>query len=188
MPKVKVTPKPGLFPDGTAVQAFLARETDVERREGRVPIPDPAANGVIASGSVEIEAASGSYVLTGVVDELQSVKVEAKKGTFKLKFEGKETAAIKYNATAKEVEEALVALENIAAGEVEVTGGPGDETGSKPYVVKFLGSWSGKNVGAMTADASGLEEGVKKATVSTSTEGSKAGAGGVQRTCLFTIP
>jgi hypothetical protein len=183
-----VTPKPGLFPDGTAVEVFLQHETDVERREGRVPIPAPTTTGVIASGAVEVTAEPGSYVLMGVVDEVQSVVVKATKGKFKLKFEGKETAGIKYNATAKEVEEALEALSNVAAGDVEVTGGPGDATGTKPYVVKFLKAWAGTNVAAMTADVSELEEGTKTVTITTTTQGSKAGSGGTEVTCMFTIP
>lgn len=182
-----VTPRPALFPDGTAVQAFLKTDAEVERRQGRVPIPAPKANGVIKSGKVTLKGldASTDYVLTGVVDEVQSIKVEAVKGKFKLKFEGQETAALNFDATAEEVEEALEALSNVAAGDVEVTGGPGDEEGTKPYVVKFLATWSGKNVGAITAVTTELEEEPKKVTITTTTQGSKGGTGGVQVSCLF---
>ena len=186
---VTVTPKPGLFTEGTAVHAVPLNEADVERREGRKPIPAPVDTGVITDGSVEITAEKGAfYVLFPVVDESQSVTVKATKGNFKLTFEGKQTAAIKYNATAKEVEEALEALSNVAAGDVEVTGGPGDATGTKPYVVKFLQAWSGKDVAAMTTDVSELEEGTKTATVATGTGGSEAGPGGSETTCIFYIP
>lgn len=187
MAKKVVTPKPGLFPEGTAVEAFNARTTDVERREGRVPGPEPAASGVIKNGQVEITAEPGDYVLVGVVDELQTVTVKAKKGKFKLVYAGQTTAGIKFNATAKEVEEALVALSNIAAGDVEVTGGPGDEGGTKPYVVKFLGALAGTNVAQMTAETTELEESPKTVEIATTTQGSKAGEGGHEVTCLFHV-
>jgi hypothetical protein len=189
MAKKVVTPKPGLFPEGTAVEAFDARTTDVERREGRVPGPSPAASGVIKEGQVELTAEPGSYVLVGVVDEVQSLKVDATAGKYKLKFEGQTTADIKFNATAKEVEEALVALSNIAAGDVEVSGGVGNSGGTKPYVVKFLGAYAGTNVPTLevAAGSEALSGGGAAATVSTTTAGSKAGEGGREVTCLFHI-
>jgi hypothetical protein len=183
-----VSPRADVIPEGAAVQAFLKTEAEVERRENRVPIPAPAANGVIKEGKVTLKglAALTDYVLEAVVDEVQTITVKATKGKFKIKYAGQETAAIKYNATAKEVEEALEALSNIGAGEVEVTGGPGDATGTKPYVVKFLLSASGTNVAAMTTVVTELEEGTKTATVATKTEGSKGGPSGIQRSYLFT--
>jgi hypothetical protein len=183
-----VKPRARIFPDGTAVGAYLKTAAEVERREGRHAIPAPAATGVMSSGAVTLTGLEPStdYVLIGFVDEVQTITVKATKGKFKIKFSGQETAAIKYNATALEVEEALVALSNIAAGDVSVTGGPGDATGTKPYVVKFLKAWSGQNVPVMTTVVTELEEGTKTATVATTTEGSESGEGGIQRTCLFT--
>lgn len=183
-----IKPKPGLFPEGTAVAAYPKNTTDVERREKRVPIPAPAATGVIKEAKVAMTLAAGDYVLVGFVDEVQSIQVKATKGKFKIVFEGQTTSAIKYNATAKEVEEALEALSNVAAGDVEVTGGPGDATGTAPYVVKFLKAWAGTNVAQMTTIVTELEEGTKTATVTTTIQGSKAGAEGIQRTCLFNVP
>lgn len=185
-----VKPKPGLFPEGCAVACFLKRTTEVERREGRKPLPAPVTTGVIKNGAVTFKAlvADTDYLMEGVVDEVQTIKVEAKKGKFKLKFEGQETAAIKYNATAAEVREALEALSNIGAEEVEVTGGPGSESGATPYKVKFLGTLAGKDVGAITAVTTELEEEPKKVTITETTVGSESGEGGIQRTCLFRSP
>lgn len=182
-----VTPTPQLFPDGTAVHAVLKTSEEAQRIRGRKPISASKASGVISSGSVTLKGLEPltDYILVGVVDELQKVTVKAKKGKFKLKFEGQETAPIKFDATAKEVQEALEALSNIAAGEVEVTGGPGDEEGTKPYVVKFLGTLSGKNVAAMTADVTELEEEPKTVTVSTTTQGSEETSGGTEIYELF---
>lgn len=185
-----VSPRPSLIPEGTAVEAFLKTASEVERREDRTPIPAAIASGVIKEGKVTLKglAANTDYVLSGVVDEVQSIQAKVKKGKFKLIFEGQTTAAIKFNATKTEVKEALEALSTIGEGEVEVTGGTGDEEGTKPYVVKFLGTLAGKNVGAITADITELEETPKTVTITTTTQGSKSGSGGVQRTCLFRSP
>lgn len=192
MAEATVTPRPTLMPEGTAVAAYLLTASDVERREGRVPLPAPIASGVISSGKVTLKGLTSgvAYLLVGFVDELQSAKVDATAGQFKLTFEGQQTANIAFNASTTAVKEALEALNNIAPGDVEVTGGPGDAGGTKPYVVKFLEVWAGKNVAQMTG-ANGttpLSGGGAAITMSTTTEGSKAGAEGIQRDCMFTCP
>lgn len=187
-----VTPTPGRFPDGTAVGCYLKTAAEVERRESRVPVPDPVATGVISSGAVTFTglAADTDYVMTGFVDEVQSVKVDATAGQFKLTFEGQQTGDIAFNASAAKVREELEALSNIAAEEVEVTGGPGNSGGTTPYVVKFLKTLAGKNVAAMTGANGGtpLSGGGAAITISTTTQGSKAGSGGVQVDELFRTP
>jgi hypothetical protein len=180
-----------LFPVGTAVGAYPLNEADVERREGRVPIPNPIATGVVGSeGTVEFTGltAGVSYVMAGFVDELQQVKVDATAGQFKLTFSGQQTGNVAFNATAAKLREELEALSNIAPGDVGVSGGPGDSGGTTPYLVKFLGTYAGTNVAAMTG-ANGttpLSGGGGAITISTKTEGSKADEGGVQRTTVFT--
>jgi hypothetical protein len=187
---VTVTPKPGLFPEGTAVAAYPKISTELEQKMSTVPIPAPSATGVISSGAVTLAdlPEGAAYVLVGFVDELQSVKIDATGGQFKLTFEGQQTANIAYNATAAKVREELEALSNIAPGDVEVTGGPGNSGGTTPYVVKFLLAYAGTNVGQMTVanGTSPLSGGGAAGTVTTTTQGSKAGAEGIQRTCLFT--
>lgn len=103
-------------------------------------------------------------------DEVQSVKVIGTGGSFKLIFEGEETANIKFNATAKEVREALEALKLLDVGDVTVTGGPGDLTGTVPYLVTFGGSLDNTDVGAMTATDT-LTGGEEKVVITTSTAG-----------------
>lgn len=186
-----ITPRPGIFPEGTAVGLHLRRNVEEQRQQGYAPLGAPVTSGVISSGAFTTSAslaADTDYVLVGFVDEVQKVIVKAKKGKFKLKFDGQETAGIKYNATAAEVREALEALSNIGPSEVEVTGGPGSESGSTPYLVKFLGTLAGTDVAAMTAVTSELEESPKEVTIETVTQGSKAGEGGVQQTCLYRTP
>jgi hypothetical protein len=88
-------------------------------------------------------------------DEVQEVKVKATAGEFILSepsatgqgeffktVNGKEEpefAILPFDATAQEVQEGLEGIYGYGAGSVEVSGGPGDVTGSKPYVVKFVG-------------------------------------------------
>jgi hypothetical protein len=57
-------------------------------------------------------------------------------GTFTLTYSAQTTSAIAYDATAAQVEAALVALNNINYGDVQVSGGPGDEA---PFYVTFTG-------------------------------------------------
>lgn len=186
MPTATVKPKPGLFPEGAAVSAFLKSSCEVERRENRVPMVAPVDESVIANGAVSITAAAGTYVLFGNVDEYVELLVKAKKGKYKLAWEGQETAAIKFNATAAEVKTALVNLSNIGTEDVVVTGGPGDEAGATPYFIKFRKALSGKNVGAITSIVTELEESPKTVTLKVIENGSP-GTAGQTVTCLFTI-
>jgi hypothetical protein len=75
------------------------------------------------------------------VNEVDEVRIRATSGSFSLAFEGEETAQIPYDATAAQVQGALNALTaiNTGGGSVAVGGGPGEVTGSHPYVVTFSG-------------------------------------------------
>ena len=104
-------------------------------------------------------------------NEVDKLTVEATAGTYKLKFEGEETAAIEFNASASgagSVQEALVALPTLAPGDVSVTGGPGDAGGTSPYVVAFEGASAGRNVGFLSP--------VTAALIGTASVSSKDGA------------
>lgn len=103
-------------------------------------------------------------------NEKQSLKVQGTGGNFKLAFEGAETANIKFNASAAEVQAALEALATINVGDVTVTGGPGNEAGSAPYVVLFGGRFADTDVAAITATDT-LTGGEEKVTVTTTTAG-----------------
>ena len=184
-----ITPRPGIFPEGTAVGLYKRTDVDVERDRSVPPLAAPVTTGVISGGKFQTTATLGAidFVLIGFVDEVQSVKVDATGGQFKLTFEGQQTSNIAYNATAAKVREELEALNNIAPGDVEVTGGTGGSGGANPYVVKFLGAWAGTNVAQMTGanGTSPLSGGGAAITITTTTEGSKAGDGGVQRDYLW---
>jgi len=90
------------------------------------------------------------------VDEVQVVTISGAPtgGSFKLTFQGQQTATIAYNAAAATVESALEALSNLAPADVAVAGSAGG-----PYTVTFSGVFAHTDVGLMTADATGLTGG-----------------------------
>jgi len=94
--------------------------------------------------------------------EVQSLKIVATSGTFSLSFGAQTTGALPYNVPASggvgptaSVQNALEALSTIGAGNVTVTGGPGDATGSTPHKVTFGGTLGGKNVAQITVTNAG---------------------------------
>lgn len=70
-------------------------------------------------------------------------------GTFVLHFEGEDTSAIAYNATAAAVQAALLALAAFRSGDVVVTGSAGG-----PYTLTFGGDFADDDVTALTATGS----------------------------------
>ena len=112
------------------------------------------------------------------VNEVQTVTVTGTPtgGTFTLTFGGQTTAGIAFNATAAAVDAALEALSSVGAGDVAVTGAAGG-----PYTVTFTGALAGTDVGAITADGSGLTGGTTPSvTVATTTAGVQTGVGEVE--------
>ena len=115
----------------------------------------------VATDVPQIEAASSL-----APNEVQKVTVKASEGTYKLKFKGAETGAIKFDAAAGEVQTALNALATIGGvgGSVSVTGGPGDATGANPYLVTFEGKLGGTNVEQMASNPTALNGGTASVT------------------------
>jgi hypothetical protein len=95
-------------------------------------------------------------------DETQSIAVSATGGRFLLlneeayiKSGGSEGFAFfEWNATAAEVQTGLEEL--YGAGNVTVSGGPGDETGSKPYLVMFVGALAAHRVPLINGEFSAV--------------------------------
>lgn len=107
---------------------------------------DPEVCG-LAVGSIQL--CYGPAVNPGV-NEVQTVTITGGPtgGTFRLTWNGQQTAVIAYNANAATVQAALEALSNIGVGNVVVGGGPGPAT---PYTVTFVGQFASENVAQMTA-------------------------------------
>lgn len=102
----------------------------------------------------------------GPTDEVQTVTITAGYGTFTLTYDGQTTAAIAENAAAATVQSALVALSNLAPGDVVVTGSAGG-----PYTVTFGGTLAATDVDEMTADDAELHASGGTADVTTDDEG-----------------
>jgi hypothetical protein len=90
------------------------------------------------------------------VNEVQQLTVAATSGSYRLSFGGYTTDDIPYNLKAKQgavvnssLEESLEALPSIGPN-VEVTGGPGDATGSSPYVITFRNGFAATDVPQLT--------------------------------------
>lgn len=114
---------------------------------------------------------------TATVNEVQTVTITGTPtgGTFTLTFSGQTTAAISFDATAATVQAALVALSNVSAGDVTVTGGPGPGTA---YTVTFGGAYFNQDVPAMTATGSftgGITPAVAVTTATAGVPGARLG-------------
>jgi hypothetical protein len=88
----------------------------------------------------------------GTVDEVQRLTFggTVSSGTYTITYSGQTTAAIAYNATAAQVQAALVALSNIGEGDVYVTGGPGPTA----LDIKFAGTLANADVAQVTVTSS----------------------------------
>jgi hypothetical protein len=73
---------------------------------------------------------------------VEELVVSATGGTYELQpsHSAIPTVPIEWDASAEEVQQALEALSEVGAGNVSVTGGPGDATGSNPYRVTWVGA------------------------------------------------
>ena len=106
------------------------------------------------------------------INERQAIAVDATGATYKLKFGGKTTAKINAIATAKQVREALEALESIGAGNCDVTGGPGNAGATAPYYVTFKGTLKDQDVATLEVVEEETTGGAGTVTVTTTTAGS----------------
>ena len=95
-------------------------------------------------------------------NEKQTITIDAAGGTFRVTFDGQQTAPVAWNATAAVLEAALIALSNIGANDVDVT-----KAGSV-FTVEFTGLLARTNVATMTTDATSLTGGAGTAVVATS--------------------
>lgn len=88
--------------------------------------------------------------------EVEELSVRASGGTFQLYYNGEPTTSLAYNASAAGVQAALEALPTIGAGDVSVSGGPGDATGSTPYTIAFQGALADQSIEQIYVEPSSL--------------------------------
>lgn len=105
---------------------------------------------VATDQTTAIVAALAAQALGLKSNELVRIAVNATSGTWTATFGAATTSALQFNATAAQVEAALVALSTIDAGDVIVSGGPGDSGATTPYYVQFVGSKAGTDVGTLS--------------------------------------
>lgn len=144
----------------------------------------------IISGGKIIEGVYRGYSAAGApangTNEVQTITITGTPtgGTFKLKFEGYETAAIAYNAAAAAVQAALEALPNIDSGDVTAGGGalPG-----VAVTITFGGNLARKLVNTMTVVDSALTGGTTPAVaVAKTTPGVDATGRGAPKGAMLT--
>jgi hypothetical protein len=103
------------------------------------------------------------------VDEVQSLSnTDATGGTFTLTFGAQTTTPLPYNATAAQIQVALVLLTNINFGDVQVTGGPINE---QPVTITFVNRLGATDVTQILVNNTGLTGGTVGIVASTTTEG-----------------
>lgn len=125
--------------------------------------------------TVPTDAIVGAYdpdgapdFLSTVVSEVQTLTITGTPtgGTFTLSFGGRTTTAIAYNATPAAVQAALIALPNVNANDVVVTG-----TAGGPYTVTYSGALAGQDVPPLTATGTFTGGTTPAVNVATSTPG-----------------
>jgi hypothetical protein len=133
--------------------------------------PDFAAMAKNVPGVYRATAIDG---LKPAANEVQQLAIDATGGTFTVTFGANTTAALAYNITAAALQTALAGLASIGAGNVAVSGGPGNAGATAPYVVTFIGTKAGADQPAMTTSAVSLTGSAHTAAVSTLTPGAAA--------------
>ncbi len=151
----------------------------------------PHFDGAVVEGTVNPEGQSTSYHFDYISeaaysahrDAEQKLIVSATQGIYTLSFAGQTTIALSFQAGAAEVESALDSLSSIGGvgGSVTVTGGPGDQPGSTPYLITFGGALSETNVETLGIEATGLSGG-SGGSVETTVAGRQAGFEGAEAT------
>ncbi len=154
-------------PRGVAVNQSSGNVYAVDGSNNRVVEFDSNGNFLRAFGQDVVESGPDQ------ANEAQTVTTTAASGSFTLSYGAATTANISATATAAEVQSELSALSTISAGggSVTVSGGPGNATGSTPYVVTFNGGpLAHANVEQITAANVSLAGGSPSSSVSTATQ------------------
>lgn len=104
----------------------------------------------LTGGTVSISVSQNSQA---GVNEIQKITLgsNVNGGTFKLTFDGQQTGDIDWDGAYTDVRDALVALSNIASGDIAVT-----EAGARNWTVTFKQAYVSTNVPQMTGDGANL--------------------------------
>ncbi len=175
------------IPAGTEIVAVHATSLEISKA------PTAPGEGVELSSAGPYPLAVGESVAgPGIAAGTKIAAIEAGKLTLSQPAEATQEGAglragLAFDATAGEVQAALAGLATIGAGNVAVSGGPGDEAGSSPYAVTFGGALANSDLPELETDSSGLSGGAAEATVATAHQGG-GGFAGAAETSSATIP
>ena len=112
---------------------------------------------IIERSNVILGGPNGGYSTAGApsagTNAVQTVTITGTPtgGSIRLTYEGRTTGAIAYNASAADVQAALIALDVFASGDVVGSGGPFPDSA---VVLTFGGNYAKQPVSAITASSS----------------------------------
>jgi NHL repeat len=167
-------------PRGLAIDQSTGDVYVAERGNRRISKFDSAGNFLLTWGIDVVQSGPDNLPDSS---EVQKVTVTATGGTFSLSFEndpghGATYGSIPYNATAAQLEAQLNAESSgtgikFYGGSVSVSGGPGDATGSSPYLITFGGQMANRDVRQLQVNGAALTGGTPgpSAAIETVTQG-----------------
>ena len=138
---------------GVAINDATEHVYVADRQNNRIQEFDAAGNFIRAWGFDVVASGEDDRP---PANEQQGITIAASDGTFQLTFAGVTTGPIASSAEAATVQEKLDELSSIGAGNVSVSGGPGNSSGSSPYVVSFESALAGVNQQPIALQATGL--------------------------------
>jgi hypothetical protein len=139
---------PSAYPP-TALMTYSATTVDSSGNARGIAVDQSDDSLYVAEGaSVAVYKSDGTLM---TADEVQVLSFSGTPsgGTYKLSFEGSETAALPFEATAAELQAALEALPTVGAGNVEVIG-----NSNKQFT--FVGDLAAKDVSQIGVDGSAI--------------------------------
>lgn len=125
------------------------------------------ADGFDVSGDGFAKALTAGQAMGGITLERQTLSISGgtpTTGDFTITFNGETTAAIDYDATAQEVETALLGLNAFETGDLIVAGGP---LPGAAVTIDFAGIYAGEDVALMTTTDNGLDDSAETAIAET---------------------
>jgi hypothetical protein len=108
--------------------------------------------------SIDSDAEPTNFSAAETRDAVQVLAVSATGGSYRLSVNGGEAAEelsgpIAWNEPAQGLQAKLEAVPDVGAGNVEVSGGPGDEQGTSPYSIRYVGALSGRGEHLLLRDS-----------------------------------
>ncbi len=134
----------GSFPK----KVFIATDNSGGPSDGDVYVADPGA-GVVKkfdSSGNPITSWGVGGVLDGSKPEVETIRINAFSGNWKVALDGQSTGELPYNIDAQELQERLEELPNVDPGDVVVTGGPPVKSTLLYLAITFGGQYSAANL------------------------------------------